>query len=181
MNVPFEYRRNFTKGALENIEKRKEIYDKHGQHIAVTLSPVAGDKLPLFVKLPCLSSYFRLFPEETGYQNHSEGLFNGIYYLPQKVTHKKLPIRSTASKRYLGRTGTDMASEIKTTDKFDLLRRAYQDVARNVMVSSQRKVIMKDPSDQHNYRTDKNLIANGNYISISLYISLISIFIHINN
>ena len=157
MHAPFQYRRQFTKAAIENIEKRKEIYDKHGQHIAVTLSPVAGDKLPLLVKLPRLSSYFRRFPRETGYHNHSEGLFNGLYYLPQKITKKRLPIASTASKKTYGTQGTSMCNEVKTTDKFDLLRRAYQSVALNVLVSSQRKVDLKDPADRINYRTDQDL------------------------
>ena len=157
MHAPFQYRRQFTKAALENIKKRKENYDKHGQHIAVTLSPVAGDKLPLLVKLPCLSSYFQRFPKETVYWNHSEGLFNGIYYLPQKFTSKPLPIACTASKRTYGTVGTDIVSEVKTTDKFDLLRRAYQSVALNVLVSSQHKVDMKEPADRINYRTDQDL------------------------
>ena len=42
MHAPFQYRRKFTNAAIENLEKRKEIYDKHGQHISVTLSPIGG-------------------------------------------------------------------------------------------------------------------------------------------
>ena len=163
MHAPFQYRRKFTNAAIENLEKRKEIYDKHGQHISMTLSPVGGDKLPLFVKLPRLSSYFRRFPKNTGYQNHGEGLFNGIYYLPQKFTTKPLPIRSTASQLKYGNIGIDMRDEVKTTDRFDLLRRAYQGIAKNVVVTSQRQVKMKEPAHLHNYRTDPVQIAAGKY------------------
>ena len=46
MHAPFLYRRKFTNAAIENLEKRKEIYDKHGQHISMTLSPVGGTNSP---------------------------------------------------------------------------------------------------------------------------------------
>ena len=47
MHAPFQYREKFTNAAIKNLEKRKEIYDKHGQHISVTLSPVGGGQTPL--------------------------------------------------------------------------------------------------------------------------------------
>ena len=169
MHTPFQYRRQYTKSGLENIEKRKESYDKHGQHISVTLSPVAGDKLPLFVKLPRLSSYFRKFPPYTGYNNHGEGLFNGIYYLPRIFTYQELPMDTGSQLKY-GELGTDMHDEVKTMGKFELLMRAYQDVAKNVTVSSQRQVSMKEQAFIHNYRTDQVLIDAGKS-QCHLYIS----------
>ena len=73
-----------------------------------------------------------------------------------------MPIRSNASQLKYGNIGTDMHDEVKTMDRFDLLRQAYQGIAKNV-VTSQRQVKMKEPAHLHNYRTDPVQIAAGKY------------------
>ena len=52
MMAPPQFRRTYSNTSMRNIQNRKEYYDKHGQIICITLSPVSGHKLPLLVKFP---------------------------------------------------------------------------------------------------------------------------------
>ena len=57
MFAPAEYRANKSNTVLGDLEMRKELYDKHGQHITITYNPVGGHKLPFLFKFPRLSSF----------------------------------------------------------------------------------------------------------------------------
>ena len=50
--APPQHWRPYSMTALHVIENRKEYYDKHGQMICITMSPVSGHKLPLLVNFP---------------------------------------------------------------------------------------------------------------------------------
>ena len=78
--------------ALHIIKNRKEYYDKHGQMIGITMSPVSGHKLPLLVKFPHTTSYFRRMSVMSRYHDNSEGLFNGVYYILRKYDLGELVI-----------------------------------------------------------------------------------------
>ena len=95
--APPQYRRPYSNMAMHVIENRREYYDKHGQMIGITMSPVSGHKLPLLVKFPCTTSYFRRMSVMSQYRHNSEGLFNGIYYIPRKYDSEELPIGNILS------------------------------------------------------------------------------------
>ena len=62
MFAPAQYRTKKSATVLGELETRKELYDKHRQHIAITYNPVGGHKLPFLVKFPRLLSFFRQLP-----------------------------------------------------------------------------------------------------------------------
>ena len=97
MMAPPQHQRPYSMTALHVIENRKKYYDKHGQMICITMSPVSGHKLPLLVKFPRTTSYFRRMSVNSRYHDNSEGLFNGVYYILRKYDSGELPIGNTQS------------------------------------------------------------------------------------
>ena len=164
-----QYRTNKSNTVLGDLETRKELYDKHRQHIAITYHPVGGHKLPFLVKFPRLSSFFRRLPPESPYRQHSEGLFNEVYYIPQKFDEGELPIGNTVAKtKYetvdqYGDT-MDFRTRVKESFSYLTLKDAYKCVSENISVSSQRTVKMKSDNKLSNFRCSPNLIQNGKYV-----------------
>ena len=169
MFAPAQYRTNKSNTVLGDLETRKELYDKHGQHIAITYNPVGGHKLPFLVKFPRLSSFFRRLPLESPYRQHSEGLFNGVYYIPQKFDEGELPIGNTVAKTKYGTVDQygdtmDFRTRVKESFSYLTLKDAYKCVSENVSVSSQCTVKMKSNNKLSNFRRSPNLIQNGKYV-----------------
>ena len=169
MFAPAQYRTRKSDMVLGELESRKELYDKHGQHIAITYNPVWGHKLPFLVKFPRLSSLFRRLPPGSPYRQHSEGLFNGVYYIPQKIDEGLLPIGDTVFKTKYGTVDQygqtmDFKTQVKETWMYLALKDAYERVSENVSISSQRTVKLKSEDKLTNFRTSRNLIDNGKYV-----------------
>lgn len=165
MLAPGQYRRKYSSSALKNITNRHERHDKHGQLIAVTLSPVSGHKLPFFVKFPRISSTPRRIDELSRYEKHSEGLFNSLYYLPRKFDERDtLPIGNTCGvSTYAMVERFDLWNRMKDKEKYQLLLLAYGDVEKNVHISSQRRVTLKKENQLTTFRQDPFLINAGTY------------------
>ena len=163
MMAPPQFRRTYSNTSMRNIQNRKEYYDKHGQIICITLSPVSGHKLPLLVKFPRTTSYFRRMDITSIYRNNSEGLFNGVYYVPRKYDKETLPIGNTRSISNYGYS-FDMRDRVKSSQMYAILNEAYRDVSRNVYITSQRQVHMNREEQLYNFRTHPQLNTNGNYI-----------------
>ena len=162
--APPQHRMVYTGSSLRNVEHRSEQYDKHGQLISITLSPKCGHKLPMLVKFPRTSSYFRRMENDCIYRNHSEGLFNSTYYIPKKYDQGQLPIQETTSaspywspKNVPGVGVFHLKQHIKRTQKYLIVRNAYRDVSKNVYVHSQRKVTMKKKQNLTNFRKDPGM------------------------
>ena len=169
MFAPAQYRTKKSFTVLGELETRKELYDKHGQHIAITYNPVGGHKLPFLVKFPRLSSVFRQLPPESPYRQHSEGLFNGVYYILQKFDEGPLPIGNTVAKtkyRTVDQYGDtmDFRTQVKECWSYLTLNDAYQHVSKNVSISSQHTVKLKTDDKLTNFRCSPNLIQNGIYV-----------------
>ena len=165
MMAPPQHRRPYSMTALHVIENRKEYYDKHGQMICITMSPVSGHKLPLLVKFPRTTSYFRRMSVMSRYRDNSEGLFNGVYYIPRKYDSGELPIGNTRSLSNYG-SWFDLRERVKETQMYGILKTAYTNVHRNVYITSQRKVTMKKEQLLYNFRADPHLKTNGSYLKI---------------
>ena len=150
---------------LHVIENRKEYYDKHRQMICITMSPVSGHKLPLLVKFPRTTSYFRRMSVMSRYHDNSEGLFNGVYYIPRKYDSGELPIGNTHSLSNYG-SWFDLWERVKETQMYGILKTTYTNVHRNVYITSQRKVTMKMEQLLYNFRADPHLKTNGSYLKI---------------
>ena len=180
MLAPAQYRRKYSNTAICMLENRKEYYDKTGQMICITMSPVSSHKLPLLVKFPHMTSYFRRMDTTSPYSNNSEGLFNGIYYILRKYTCNKLPIGNTSGLSNYGYE-VDMCHWVKGTDMFAILKNAYKDLSINVNITSQCKVRMNIPEKLHNFRTDDDLKQHGKYLKLSkIIISKYMNQLHIN-
>ena len=160
MMTPPQYRSTYSNTSMRNIQNRKEYYDKHGQIICITLSPVSSHKLPLLVKFPRMTSYFRRMGP---YQNNSEGLFNSVYYVLRKYDKETLPIGNTCGISNYSYS-FDMWDRVKRTQMYAILNQAYRDVSRNVYITSQCQVHMNREEQLYNFRTDPQLNANGNYL-----------------
>ena len=163
MLAPAQHRRKYSNTAMRVLENRKEYYDKTRQMICITMSPVSSHKVPLFVKFPHMTSYFRRMDITSPYSNNSEGLFNGIYYIPRKYGRNKLPIGSTTGLSNYG-YHMDMHDWVKATEMFDILKNAYKNLCINVNITSQRKVQMNIPEKLQNFRTDDDLKQQGKYL-----------------
>ena len=162
MLAPPQYRRTYSNTAMRNIDGRKEYYDKHRQFISITFYPVSSHKLPLLVKFPHTTSYFRRMGTDSLYCNNSEGLFNGVYFIPMKYNKGSLPIHDTCSISNYG-YHMDMRDWVNGTRKYTILKTAYENVSRNVYITSQRQVHMKKVEMLHNFRTDDELNTNGKF------------------
>ena len=163
--APPQHRRPYSMTALHVIENRKEYYDKHGQMICITMSPVSGHKLPLLVKFPRTTSYFRRMSVRSRYRDNSEGLFNGVYYILRKYDSGELPIGNTQSISNYG-SSFDLRERVKETQMYRILKTAYTNVHRNVYITSQRKVHMNKEQLLYNFRADPDLKTNGSYLKI---------------
>ena len=157
MFAPAQYRTNKSSTVLGELETSKELYDKHRQHIAITYNPVGGHKLPFLVKFLRLSSFFRRLPLESSYRQHSEGLFNRVYYIPQKFDEGELPIGNTVAKTKYGTVDQygdtmDFRTRVKECWSYLTLNDAYQRVSENVSISSQHTVKMKTDDKVTNFR-----------------------------
>ena len=162
MMAPPQHRRPYSNTALHVIENRKEYYDKHGQMICITMSPVSGHKLPLLVKFPRTTSYFRRMSVMSRYRDNSEGLFNGVYYILRKYDSGELPIGNTRGLSNYG-SSFDLREQVKETQMYGILKTAYTNVHRNVYITSQCKVHMNKEEKLYNFRADPDLKTNGNY------------------
>ena len=169
MFAPAQYRKAKSKTVMKELESRKELYDKHGQHIAITYNPVGGYKLPFLVKFPRLSSFFRRLPKDSIYSAHSEGLFNGIFYIPRKFDEvQKLEIGDTAAQgdyNVVDRKGRpfDFMDRVKECATYEALKEAYRKVSANVSVTKARTVKLKADEHKTNFRRDQDLKDNGKY------------------
>ena len=166
MLAPAQHRRKYSNTAMHVLENRKEYYDKTRQMICITMSPVSSHKLPLLVKFPHMTSYFKRMDTMSPYSNNSEGLFNGIYYIPRKYGRNKLPIGNTTGLSNYGYE-VDMHHRVKGTEMFAILKNAYEDLSVNVNITSQRKVRMNIPEKLQNFRTDDDLKQHSKYLKLS--------------
>ena len=154
------------------LDRRNEIYDKKGQHISITYNPVGGNKLPFLVKFPRLTSYFRRMDPNSIYRLHSEGLFNGLFYIPEKFEEGKLPIGITrSSTRYntLDNQGRqyDFVNRVKGSLKYMTVRDAYKRINEKILVSNVGTPDMKAAGQSTNFRTDDELAAAGKYLILN--------------
>ena len=167
MLAPGQYRRKYSKTSMKEVEGRRELYDKHGQHISITYNPTMGQKLPLLVKFPHLSSYFRLMPQNSIYRQHCEGLFNGVYYIPREFEDARLPTNNCQPLHKYGYNAfgnhLSILRNVKESQSYKVLRSAYRDVPKNVSVTTQGTVRIKSESKQTNFRQSDELKDAGNY------------------
>ena len=161
-----QFRKAYADSVLSDLEGRKEWYKKSGQHVVITYNPVSGHKLPMLAKFPRLSSYFRRFPQDSPYRNHSEGLFNGMYYIPRQFEERALPIGDThAGNKYgcLDPEGLhfDFKNKVKRSPGYNVLLDAYTRVPENLSVSKVNRVTLKNEAARTNFRTNPGLKQNG--------------------
>ena len=167
-----QYRKKYADTPMGELEKRKELYDKKGQHLSITYNPVGNQKLPFLAKFPRLSSYFRRMPHNSIYRLHSEGLFNGLYYIPEKFEEGPLPVGSTRS---VSRYGTlddagrphDFVNRVKGSLNYVTLRDAYKRINEKILVSNIGTPEMKSADQSTNFRTDPQLAADGKYLILN--------------
>ena len=116
---------------------------------------------------------FRLFLDDClrnpQYQQHSEGLFNGVYYILQKFDEEELPIGNTVAKTKYGTVDQygdtmDFRTRVKECFSYLTLKDAYKRVSENVSVSSQHTIKMKSDDKLSNFRCSPNLNQNGKYV-----------------
>ena len=91
-----KYTRNFTKTAKKLLQARVQRYDRWGQLYSITLSPSIGSKLPFMAKFPRTTSLFRKIPcghHQPFLRNNSDGLFNGLYFIPGRISQEKMEIK----------------------------------------------------------------------------------------
>ena len=166
-----QYRKSKGECVLKELEGRKEWYDKHGQHIAITYNPTYNRKLPFLVKFPRLSSFFRQLPCDSIYYNHNEGIFNGIYYIPRNFEEvQTLELGDTAARNNYGSVDNqgrefDIMNRVKDSTTYLALQDAYGRISDNVKVSTVGSVKMKAERHRKNYRQDTGLINRGKYVS----------------
>ena len=150
-----QYRKAYADSVLSDLEGRKEWYKKSGQHVAITYNPVSGHKLPMLAKFPKLSSYFRRFPEDLPYRNHSEGIFNGVYYIPCKFEEGRLPIGDTHAINRYGCLDErlqhfDFKNKVKRSPSYAVLHVPYTRIPENLSVSKVNRISLKNEAARTN-------------------------------
>ena len=78
-----------SKGQLTFVKKRTQKYSKQTQYYVHTFNPKAGHSLPFFVKFPKVSEYFEQIPRNHMWNQHRQGLYNGMFFVPAGVDDKK--------------------------------------------------------------------------------------------
>ena len=166
-----QYRKSKGDGVLKELEGRKEWYDKHGQHIAITYNPTYNRKLPFLVKFPRFSSFFRQLSSDSIFYNHNEGIFNGIYYIPRNFEEViTLELGDTAARNNYGSLDDqgrefDFMNRVKDSTTYQALQDAYERISSNVKLSTVGSVKMKPEKHRTNYKQDTGLINRGKYVN----------------
>ena len=70
-----------SKGQLTFMEKRMQKYSKQTQYYMHTFNPKAGHSLSFFVKFPKVSEYFEQILRNHMWNQHRQGLYNGMLEL----------------------------------------------------------------------------------------------------
>ena len=83
------YMDKLSKGQLTFVKKRTQKYSKQTQYYVHTFNPKAGHSLPFFVKFPKVSEYFEQIPRNHMWNQHRQGLYNGMFFVPAGVDDKK--------------------------------------------------------------------------------------------
>ena len=78
-----------SKGQLTFVKKRTQKYSKQTQYYVHTFNPKAGHSLLFFVKFPKVSEYFKQIPRNHMWNQHRQGLYNGMFFIPAGVDDKK--------------------------------------------------------------------------------------------
>ena len=89
MHFILAYMDKLSKGQLTFVKKRTQKYSKQTQYYAHTFNPKAGHSLPFFVKFPKVSEYFEQIPRNHMWNQHKQGLYNGMFFVPAGVDDKK--------------------------------------------------------------------------------------------
>ena len=91
--IPDHYK-NYSKYVREGIYNRKQQFDRWSQLYSVTENVELGQKLPAYVKFPCLSKELdEDLPKEHLWAQHRLGKYNGLYFIPLEEFSTNDPLR----------------------------------------------------------------------------------------
>ena len=149
METAVYHRRVYGKNASSWLAHRNQQYSKTGQYVSVTMSPKKTWRLPFFVHFPTVTTYFRRLPQYDPLRKNSEGLFNGMYYIPDTTSYvDNIPINPVIFYK------TDCFELIRKHERYRLLEYATESVHTlfdlegsnklNLLPLESKKVVMKD-------------------------------------
>lgn len=160
-----QYTRNFSKTAKKSLQGREQRHDRRGQLYSITLSPSVGSKLPFMAKFPRTSSLYRQIPpshHQPFLKNNSDGLFNGLYFVPSRISPDKMDIKPVKTNHL------DLNEKLQASPRLHVLKEAYKDIKKNLIISNHGEIGMQIEKDCIDFRTQPNLVQNGEYFIVSI-------------
>ena len=89
-----DYYKNYSKYVRDGIYNRKQQFDWQSQLYSVTENVERGQKLPAYVKFPCLSKELdEDLSKEHLWAQHRLGKYNGLYFIPSDECATNDPLR----------------------------------------------------------------------------------------
>ena len=153
MNSCLNYTVPYGKDVRKELKNRSQKYNHVGQFFSTLFSPKMGHKMPLLIKLPCISSLFSKIPPEHHLRKvlskNSEGLVNRLYYMPNKFPSTGMELPAVKSLKI------DLKKNFKMTRKIEILKKVYKAVKKNLNFKNTGAVKMKDQKDWIKFEEDK--------------------------